>query len=157
MAKGMQKWKTTILVSIFTKESERVDVYHNNFGWDGDGNWWYGGYYGNSVSRTTEGTLYIDFIDANTNELVWQGMGTSRLITSGDVEAKEERIKEIARHENLANILPINRKEKTPWSIKLLFWELFLEPPLQYQQISPVWLFGFQSGFFIFYHGENPL
>ena len=107
MAKGMQKnEKPTILVSIFTKESERVDVYHNNFGWGWGWNpWWYGGYYGNSVSRTTEGTLYIDFIDANTNELVWQGMGTSRLITSGDVEAKEERIKEIV-HEILAKYPP---------------------------------------------------
>lgn len=97
-AKGMTKnEKADILVSIFTKERERVDVYNNNFGWGWGWNpWWYGGgYWGNQVSQSTEGSLYIDFIDAKTNELVWQGVGTARLITSGNIDKKEARIREI--------------------------------------------------------------
>lgn len=99
-AKGLQKNETpSLLVSIFTKERERVDVYNNNFGYGWGWNpWYYGGYggvYGNSVSRSTEGSLYIDLIDAKTNELVWQGIGSARLITGNDIDARDERIKEI--------------------------------------------------------------
>ncbi len=94
--KGMTKSETPdLLVSIFTKERERVDVYNNNFGYGWGWNpWWYGGYGGSSVSRSTEGTLYIDLIDAKTNNLVWQGMGSADLVTQ-DMERKEERIREI--------------------------------------------------------------
>ncbi|NND63539.1 MAG: DUF4136 domain-containing protein [Flavobacteriaceae bacterium] len=98
-AKGMKKSEDpSILVSIFTKERERVDVYNNNFGWGWGWNpWWYGGWYGNNVATTTEGSLYIDFIDAKTNELVWQGIGRARLITHSDIDKKEARIREIVR------------------------------------------------------------
>ncbi|AVI50184.1 DUF4136 domain-containing protein [Pukyongia salina] len=98
-AKGLNKSDSPdLLVSIFTKERERINVYNNNFGWGWGWNpWWYGGYYGNSVSRSTEGSLYIDLIDAKTNELVWQGVGSARLITSGNIDKKEARIREIVR------------------------------------------------------------
>ncbi len=98
-AKGFVKNKEAdLLVSIFTKERERVDVYNNNFGYGwGWRPWYYGGYYSNSVSRSTEGSLYIDLIDAKTNELVWQGIGSARLVTHGDIEDKEERIREIVK------------------------------------------------------------
>ena len=97
--KGMRKNdKPDILVSIFTKERQRVDVYNNNFGFGWGWNpWWYGGFGGNTVSQSTEGSLYIDLIDAKTNELVWQGLGTARLITHCSVEKKEERIREIVK------------------------------------------------------------
>ena len=96
--KGMMKSENpSLLVSIFTKERERVDVYQNNFGMGWGWNpWWYGGYYGNSVSRSTEGSLYIDLIDAKTNELVWQGIGTANLVTD-NVDKKEARIREIVK------------------------------------------------------------
>lgn len=93
---GMTKSETPdLLISFFTKERERIDVYNNQFG----GGWywnpyWYGGYYGRSVSKTSEGTLYIDLIDAKTNNLVWQGMGSADLITH-NIDKKEERIREI--------------------------------------------------------------
>src|SRR5690554_810471 len=96
-AKGMNKSENPdLLVSIFTKEKERVDVYNNNFGYGwGWSPWYYGGYYGGtSVSSTPEGTLYIDLIDAKTNNLVWQGMGSADLVTH-NMERKEERIQEI--------------------------------------------------------------
>jgi len=95
-ARGIQKSENpTLLVSIFTKERERVDVYQNNFGWGWGWNPWWGGGFGNTVSRTTEGSLYIDLIDARTKELVWQGIGSARLITTDNIEKKEERIREI--------------------------------------------------------------
>lgn len=95
-AKGMTKSdKPSLLVSIFTKERERVDVYNNSFGYGWGWNpWYYGGYNSSNISRSTEGTLYIDLIDAKTNNLVWQGMGNADLITS-NMEKKEERIREI--------------------------------------------------------------
>ncbi len=98
-AKGLNKSNSPdLMVSIFTKERERIDVYNNAFGYGWGWNpWWYGGFYGNTVSRSTEGSLYIDLIDANTNELVWQGIGSARLITGSYVEAREERIREIVR------------------------------------------------------------
>ena len=106
-AKGMSKSQNpTLLVSIFTKERERVDVYNRNFGFGwGWSPWWYGGYYGSHIAQSTEGSLYVDLIDARTKELVWQGVGRAKLITSGNIEKKEERIREIV-HEILAAYPP---------------------------------------------------
>ncbi|MEP2935892.1 MAG: DUF4136 domain-containing protein [Gilvibacter sp.] len=92
-SRGMNKSESPdLLVSIFTKERERVDVYNNNFGFGWGWNpWWGGGFGGRTISRTTEGTLYIDLIDAKTKDLVWQGMGTAN-IANLSAEKKEERI-----------------------------------------------------------------
>lgn len=109
--KGMTKSETPdLLVSFFTKERERVDVYNDYYGYGWGWNpYWYGGYYGNTVSSTTEGTLFIDFIDAKTNELVWQGMGTANLINSS-MEKKEARIQEIV-NQILAQYPPGSEKK----------------------------------------------
>lgn len=106
-AKGMTKSEEPdLLISIFTKERERVDVYNNYWGWGWGYGWgygwgwgpgFYGGYYGPSVTTNTEGTLFIDMIDAKTNQLVWQGTGTADLATRS-VEKKKERIREIVRN-----------------------------------------------------------
>lgn len=99
MAKGMTKSENPdMLVSIFTKSNQRVDIYNNAWGavawgWGGYGGWGWGGYGGNQVSTSTEGMLFIDFIDANKKELIWQGSGTGYLVTK-NVEKKEARIKE---------------------------------------------------------------
>ncbi|GLU43739.1 DUF4136 domain-containing protein [Allomuricauda sp. NBRC 101325] len=90
-----------VLISIFTKERERVDVY-NNYGWGWGGFYspyawgpgWGWGWGGNNVSTSTEGSLYIDVIDANKKELVWQGRGVGTLSSTKSVEKKEARIKE---------------------------------------------------------------
>ena len=87
LAKGFTKSeKPDLLVSLFTKSQQRVDVYNNS--------WGYGGWGWNqpSVSTSVQGHLYIDLIDANKKELVWQGMGTGYL--SRNMEKKEARIKE---------------------------------------------------------------
>ncbi|BCY28407.1 DUF4136 domain-containing protein [Flavobacterium okayamense] len=79
-----------ILVSIFTQERERVNVYQNyGFGW-GWGPW--GGIGFNNVTSTPEGTLFIDFIDAKNKELIWQGQGTGYL--TENVDKKDQRTKE---------------------------------------------------------------
>ena len=97
LTKGFSKSETPdVLVSIFTKERERVDV-HQNFGFGMGWGWGWGwnpfwgmGY--NRIYTTPEGTLFIDIIDAKTKELVWQGEGTGYL--TKDVNQKDERIKE---------------------------------------------------------------
>ncbi|MBC6999450.1 DUF4136 domain-containing protein [Cytophaga sp. FL35] len=94
-----------ILVSIFTKEKEQVDIYNNywggGFGWGWSPYYWgagwgpgWGGWGGNNVSTRTEGSLYIDLIDANSKELVWQGKGVGNLGNIANIEKKEERIRE---------------------------------------------------------------
>ncbi|MGI0105646.1 DUF4136 domain-containing protein [Salinimicrobium sp. WS361] len=84
-----------LLISIFTKTKENVNIYNNAYGYGYGWGWnpWYWGSGYNTVSSTTEGTLYIDLIDAEKKELVWQGMGTAAL--SSKVEQKQERINEI--------------------------------------------------------------
>lgn len=95
--------KPDMLISIFTKERERVDVYNNNFGWGWGWGWGWGpawawgpgwGWGGNNVSTSTEGSLYIDVIDANKKELVWQGRGIGTLNNTNNIEKKEQRIRE---------------------------------------------------------------
>jgi len=99
-AKGFTKsTNPDVLVSIFTKTKENVNIYQNNFGFRGGfgygwgWNPWFWGAGQNTVSRTTEGTLYIDLIDASKKELVWQGMGTAALTTK--VERKQEKMNQI--------------------------------------------------------------
>lgn len=100
MAKGYTKSENPdMLVSIFTKSNQRVDIYNNAWGygawgWGGYGGWgWRSGWNGNQVSTSTEGVLFIDLIDAQKKELIWQGSGTGNLETRS-VEKKEARIKE---------------------------------------------------------------
>lgn len=86
-----------LLVSIFTKTKENINIYSNNYAYGYGWGWhpWYWGTGYNTVSSTTEGTLYIDLIDADKKELVWQGMGSAALAT--DVDRKQERINEIVK------------------------------------------------------------
>ncbi|MBE7628454.1 DUF4136 domain-containing protein [Tenacibaculum piscium] len=91
-AKGMTKSDSPdILVSIFTKSTERIMVTDNFYG-----GFYYPYYYGINpiqVSKYTQGTLFIDILDAQKKELVWQGIGTGTLSTR-NVEQKQARIKE---------------------------------------------------------------
>lgn len=85
-----------ILVSIFTKTTENINIYNNSYPFWGYGwgwNPWYWGSGFNTVNKTSEGTLYIDLIDSEDKELVWQGMGTAAL--AREVNKKQERINEI--------------------------------------------------------------
>jgi hypothetical protein len=97
-----------MLVSIFTKSREKVNVNQNqnNFGY-GYGYGWGWGWGWNpwmmngmntnvSISQYTEGTLFINFIDTQKKELVWQGIGTGALRMENR-DKKEERIKEFVK------------------------------------------------------------
>lgn len=99
-----------LLVSIFTNERVEVDVYSPGWGYGWGWGWgpgwgwgwpgyynpyfWGPGYYGNNVSTRTEGSLYIDLIDAAKKELVWQGRGVGTLNNTKNIEKKEKRIRE---------------------------------------------------------------
>ena len=72
LAKGFTKSKTPdLLVNIFTKERQEVNVYNQNFGMYGWG-WGWGpmmGWNQTNVTNSSRGTLFIDFIDTNKKEL----------------------------------------------------------------------------------------
>ena len=72
-----------------------MHTYQNNvgFGWGWGWNpfWAQQGF--RNTYETVEGTLYLDLIDANKKELIWQGIGKAPLVEGP--EAKEERINEI--------------------------------------------------------------
>ncbi|WP_369049270.1 DUF4136 domain-containing protein [Tenacibaculum sp. UWU-22] len=93
LAKGMTKSSSPdVLVNLYAKSRERVNVDDNFYG-----GFYYPWYYGVNpitVSQYTEGTLFIDLLDANKKELVWQGIGTGALSSGGSVEQKEALIKE---------------------------------------------------------------
>jgi len=95
-AKGFTKSETPdLLIAFFTKEREEVNVNQFNAGWGYGWGWGWNPYLwgGNtSVSRHTEGTLYIDIIDAKKKELIWQGEGEG--VLTKDTNKKDEVIKE---------------------------------------------------------------
>ena len=96
VAKGFNKSANPdILVSIFTKSREQVNVSDNNIGigWGWGYNPWFYGRTNININQYTEGTLFIDFIDKNTNELIWQGIGSGAMKIR-NIEKKEERINE---------------------------------------------------------------
>lgn len=105
-AKGFVKSENPdILVSIFTKEREQVDIYNNfwgggGLGWGWSPFYWGGGFGpgwgggGNNVTTQTKGSLYIDLIDTKNKELIWQGKGDGSLNNTKNIEKKEMRIKE---------------------------------------------------------------
>lgn len=89
-AKGFTKSeKPDLLVNIFTKSREQVDVNQFNAGWGYGWGWGWNPwmmYGGNrtTVSTSTEGTLYIDLIDAKKKEMIWQGEGIGTLTRNID-------------------------------------------------------------------------
>ena len=86
-----------MLISIFTKSREQVNVSNNNFGYGfgwGYNPWFMGGSTNLNINQYTEGTLFIDFIDKNNNELIWQGIGSGAMKMS-NIEKKEKRINDL--------------------------------------------------------------
>ena len=95
-AKGFTKSETPdLLINIFTKEREQVNVNQFNAGWGygwgfGWNPWMWGGGY-NNISTSSEGTLTIDLIDAKKKEMIWQGEGVGYL--TQNTHKKDENIK----------------------------------------------------------------
>jgi hypothetical protein len=110
--KGMNKSDNPdLLVNIFTKEREQIDVNQFNMGWGYGWGWGWNPYFwgGNTyVTSSTQGTLYIDLIDAKKKELIWEGQGVGIL-----TENRREKEKQI--NEFVAKILaqfPPNETKK---------------------------------------------
>jgi hypothetical protein len=113
-AKGFTKSEDPdLLVNIFTKSKEQVDVNQFYAGWGyGYGyGWGYGWnpymYGGTSVSRYTEGTLFIDLIDAKKKQMIWQGQGIGTLYQS--IDKKDARITEFVT-KILAQYPPVKKQ-----------------------------------------------
>jgi len=112
--KGMTKSETPdLLVNIFTQEKQQIDVnqYYAGWGYGWGPGWGYGWspyYWGGYpyVSTSTEGTLYIDLIDAKKNELVWEGEGVGYL--TQDRSKKEALIKKFVA-KNLVQYPPAKK------------------------------------------------
>jgi hypothetical protein len=95
ISKGLTKSETPdLIVNIFTKENHEINIYNQNYGMFG---WGWGpnalGWNRTNVYNSTNGMLFIDFIDANKKELIWQGIGEGYLTSR--VNRKEDRIKKI--------------------------------------------------------------
>jgi hypothetical protein len=92
--KGMVKSENPdLLISIITDAEKNVNVYQNNFGYGWGWGWnpyFMGGPAYSNVSTSVDGILFIDLIDEQSRELVWQGMGQA--ILSRDREEKIEKI-----------------------------------------------------------------
>ena len=75
--KGLSKSETPdLLVGFTTQAKEQIYINNqNNWGWGWGFNPWFWGPNYNTVSTRTEGTLFINLIDATTKQLVWQGKG----------------------------------------------------------------------------------
>ena len=88
IAKGFSKSNTPdLLININTKTEKRVNVYSAGIGYG----WgpWYSGIHQN-INTSTNGVLFIDLINAEDKQLVWQGKGTGYLTHSA--KKKDERI-----------------------------------------------------------------
>ncbi len=99
-AKGITKSENPdLLVNIFTKSRQQVDVNQFNAGWGYGWGWgwnpWMWGGSRTTVSTSTEGTLYIDLIDARKKELIWQGEGVG--VLTQNLNKKDERIQEFVK------------------------------------------------------------
>jgi hypothetical protein len=94
--KGFSKSDTPdLLVNIFTKSTDNVYVdSYWGYGWGYGPYWGYSPYWGGYpyAYTDTEGTLFVDLIDAKTKQLVWQGEGSGDLTNNSD--KKDERVRE---------------------------------------------------------------
>lgn len=96
-AKGLQQSTTPDLIVNLKAEHKRVqDIQqsypYGGFGWGGPWGWGFG------MNRTwtneyNQGTLIFDVIDAKTNKLVWQGIGSG--INVDSPRSKQKQIPEI--------------------------------------------------------------
>jgi hypothetical protein len=92
--KGLSKSETPDLLIGFTTQSKEkiyVNSWNNLGGWGwGFSPWFWGAPNYNTVSSQTEGTLYINLIDATTKQLVWQGKGRGGI--QENTKNRDERI-----------------------------------------------------------------
>ena len=107
--KGLSKSETPdLLIGFTTKAKEQIYVNTgNNFGWGwgwGFNPWFWGNGGYNSVTTRTEGTLYVNIIDAATKQLIWQGKGRGGI--NEFMKNRDERIS-LFVHEIVENYPPV--------------------------------------------------
>jgi hypothetical protein len=101
IAKGLSERasdKSTILVSflVTSKDKTKIRTYNTGLTYGAYSHYRYGGVVWNQqvdVYEYTEGQLIVDFIDPETNHVIWRGIGT-RVIYDSDKEKSEEIISE---------------------------------------------------------------
>ena len=110
--KGMTKSEDPdLLINFFTKEREQLNVNQFNMGWGYGWGWGWNPYFwggNNYVTSSTQGTLYIDLIDAKKKELIWQGQGIGTLTENN--REKEKQINEFVS-KILAQFPPTEKKK----------------------------------------------
>ena len=91
-AKGLSKSETPdLLIGFTTQAKEQIYINNqNNWGWGWGFNPWFWGPSFNTVSTRTEGTLFVNIIDATTKQLVWQGKGRGGI--QENYKNRDERI-----------------------------------------------------------------
>lgn len=91
-AKGLSKSETPdLLIGFTTQAKEQIYINNqNNWGWGLGFNPWFWGPSFNTVSTRTEGTLFVNIIDATTKQLVWQGKGRGGI--QENYKNRDERI-----------------------------------------------------------------
>jgi hypothetical protein len=119
LAKGFKKAENPdMLVSIFAKSRKIIDVdsrylysgsywypfYYNQYYY----NYYYNGRYRLWITRQTEGTLFIDFIDVKNKKLLWQGIGSGVLRVKTGAK-KAERIQAFVKE--ILSKYPPNKKK----------------------------------------------
>ena len=86
-----------MLICVFSKSRVKATVSRGNmvYSWGWNQYW---GFQGNDINVTQykEGTLFVDFIDTEKKELVWQGIGTGALRLQSKTK-REARIKEFVK------------------------------------------------------------
>lgn len=87
-----------VLVNFHTKAEKNLRVSESYLGWGSPfygpyGGWGWGWGFNRpyNINTSTSGVLYIDFIDATTKKLIWQGKGTGTL-SRGTPQEREEKI-----------------------------------------------------------------
>lgn len=91
--RGAEARTADVLLAYHTGSQDRQ--HYDTYGY-GAGSWW-GGYWGGGMTTTTvrtytEGTLILDVIDRERNELVWRGSASK---TIDEMESPEERVQTI--------------------------------------------------------------
>jgi len=98
-AKGMRRVEdradADLLVTEHISVDQKLRVDTTTYGY-GYGRWGYygAGYQDTYVDQYEEGTLILDFIDAERKELVWRGKAQSRLRDQSTPQEREERVRE---------------------------------------------------------------
>lgn len=95
-------------VALHFGQQTKTNVQSYGYGYGG----WWGrpGIGGVDVTQYDEGTLVIDFIDIEKNELIWRGTGTGVISDSPSVEEKTENVNNAVK-QILAQFPPTKNQE----------------------------------------------